>query len=148
MLIVSVAAAEAPPPGVPLTTVIACVPAVAASAVCNVTVSRVALTKLVVRAFPSRSTVDPFTNPVPLTVNAGLDVPAVKPTGDSDEIAGVGLFTVNVWPAVTPPPGAGTETVTLKVPAVAICPTGTVAVSCVPETRVVERSRSAKARDC
>jgi hypothetical protein len=53
---------------------------------------------------------------------------------------GTGLVMVNVWGPETPPPGAGLNTVTWAVPAVAMSEAGMVAVSCVGETKVVVRS--------
>ena len=57
--------------------------------------------------------------------------------GESDVIAGTGLFTVNGEVADVPPPGAGLVTVTLNVPAAAMSAAVIAAVTCVALTNVV-----------
>lgn len=55
-------------------------------------------------------------------------------------IVGTGLLMVKVTALEVPPPGVGLTTVMSAVPAVATFPTGTVAVSCVDETKVVAKA--------
>ena len=54
-------------------------------------------------------------------------------------MVGTGLFTANDTAFDAPPPGAGLNTVTLAVPAVAMSANVIAAVSCVPLTYVVVR---------
>lgn len=56
-------------------------------------------------------------------------------------IVGITLFTVKVWEVEVPPPGAGLNTATEEVPAVAISLAGTMAVSLEELTKVVVESR-------
>src|SRR5437762_293802 len=104
---VSVCAAEVPPPGAGVRTVTLAVPAAAMSAAVIAAVSWMVLTKVVVRAAPFHCTVvEPFTNPVPLTVRVKAAPPTVALVGTSAVIVGTGLLTGNVCAAEVPPPGA------------------------------------------
>jgi hypothetical protein len=109
-----------PPPGTGFVTVAFRVPAVAISAAVTGIVTCVALTNVVVRAVPLNVTTDVETKLVPFTVNVNAAPPAVALVGESEVIAGTGLFTVNVDIPDVPPPGAGFVTVALSVPAVAM----------------------------
>lgn len=105
--IVKAVAFEVPPPGVPLKTVTCAVPALAISAAVICAVNCVALTNVVVRALPFHRTTEPFTKPVPLTVNVNAASPACAEVGFTLVIAGVGLLIVKGRALVVPPPGAG-----------------------------------------
>src|ERR1043166_9075869 len=102
----------------------------------------VALTKVVVRAAPFQFTTDPFTKPLPLTDRVKAEVPAVALDGDRLLMVGTGLgaLTVNVDPAEVPPPGAGLNTVTWAVPALAISVVEIAADTFVALTKVVVRA--------
>ncbi|MGH2506136.1 MAG: hypothetical protein ACRDHZ_01740 [Ktedonobacteraceae bacterium] len=85
---------------------------------------------------PFHSTVDPDTNPDPLTVNVNAPLPADAEAGLSEIRDGTGLddWIVKTNALDVPPPGAGLTTVTTAVPAVATSLAGMSAVSCVDET--------------
>ena len=61
----NVCAADVPPPGPPVTTVMASLPVVTRSAAGTIAVSVVALPKVVASGVPLKSATDPLTNPVP-----------------------------------------------------------------------------------
>lgn len=136
---VKLAELDVPPPGVAFTTVTLAVPAEAISLAGIATVSCVALTNVVARALPFHCTVEPLTNPLPLTVSVKAAPPAVAEFGLSVVMAGVGLLMVKVRELALPPPGAGLFTVTLAVPAAAMSLAGIAAVNCVALTKVVVR---------
>ena len=94
LLTVKFVAVDVPPPGTGLVTVTPKVPAVAMSAAVIAAVTWVALTNVVVRALPLNFTLDPETNPVPLTVRVKAVPPAVALEGESEEIVGTALLTV------------------------------------------------------
>jgi len=71
-------------PGDGFTTVMGTVPVAAISAALIEAVTRVLLTKLVVRGEPFHRTTAPFTKPVPLTVSVNADPPAAALLGESD----------------------------------------------------------------
>jgi hypothetical protein len=75
---------------------------------------------VVVRRLPFHWTVDVETKFAPVTVSVKPDVPATRAFGVSDAIVGTGLSIVKVRGLDVPPPGAGVETVTEAVPAVAM----------------------------
>jgi hypothetical protein len=77
---------------------------------------------------------------VPVTVSVKPASPANAALGPSDATAGVGLLTVKVSAPDTPPPGAGVETETWAVPAVAMSAAVMAACRLVPETKVVARA--------
>src|SRR2546426_72256 len=139
LLIENVNTPDVPPSGPDRTTVTDAVPTAARSAAGMAAVSRAVLTKVVVRVAPFQRTVDPFTNPVPLTVSVKAAPPTVALIGVSPVIVGMGLLTGNVCAAEVPPPGAGVNTVTCGVPAVAMSAAGIAAVSCVALMTVVVR---------
>src|SRR5439155_13134505 len=137
---VSVCAAEVPPPGAGVRTVTLAVPAAAMSAAVIAAVSWMVLTKVVGRAAPFHCTVvEPFTNPVPVTVSVNAAPPTVALVGTSAVIVGMGLLTGNVCAAEVPPPGVGVTTVTCGVAAVAMSAAVIAAVSWVALTKVVVR---------
>ena len=108
-------------------TVTLTVPAVTMSEAGIEAVSRVALTKVVVRLEPPHFTTEPFTKLVPVTVRVKADPPAVVEEGLRPPIVGVGLLMVKGWaPEATPP---GFNTVTLIVPATAISAAAIAAVN-------------------
>jgi hypothetical protein len=125
---------------VPVKTVICAVPAVVKSPVGIAAVSCESLTKLVGTAVPSHSTFEPETKFDPCTIRLKPALPAGAELGDKDDIVGAGSapLTVNVA-AADVPPGAGLETVTFAVPAVAMSVFGTVAVRTDALTKTVGR---------
>jgi hypothetical protein len=86
VLTVNVAGADAAPPV--LATVTLAVPALAMSAAGTEAVTCVAETKVVVRAVPFQFTVEPLTNPEPVTVRVKVGPPAVAEFGDRLVITG------------------------------------------------------------
>jgi len=136
-LIVNVCAFEVPPPGAGFTTVMDAVPAVAMSAAGTVAVSCVEETNVVVSEVAPQRTVEVETKLVPVTVKVNCGPPAIAQVGLIEVIVGTALLIVNVCAFDVPPPGAGFTTVTLAVPAAATFAAGTMAVSCVAETKVV-----------
>ena len=64
----------------------------------------------------------------PLRVSVVSELPALALVGFIDESVGAGLFIVKVFPPDVPPPGAGLNTVTVAVPAVARFAAGMTAV--------------------
>jgi hypothetical protein len=100
-------------------------------------VTCVAFTNVVVFAAPLKFTTAPDTKFVPFTVSVNAEPPAVALDGDSVVIAGTGLFTANGEFPEVPPPGAGSVTVTLNEPAVAMSAAVMEAVTCVALTNVV-----------
>jgi hypothetical protein len=73
---------------------------------------------------------------VPVIVSV-KEAPFVALAGESDVAVGAGLLTVNEEITDVPPPGTGFVTVTLNVPAAAICAAVMDAVNCVAFTNVV-----------
>jgi hypothetical protein len=138
-LIVNVCAPDVPPPGAGVNTVTDAVPAVAMSAAEIAAWSCVALTKAVVRADPFQRTTEVATKLLPVTVRVKLAPPAIRLLGESALVPGKGLLTVNVRAPDVPPPGAGVNTVTDAVPAVAMSLARMAAVSWVLLTNVVVR---------
>jgi hypothetical protein len=99
-------------------------------------------TYVVVRDKPFHLTTDPFMNPVPFTVSVNPTVPAVAEDGDSIVMDGAGLLgalIVKLKFSDVPPPGAGLNTVTCAVPALAMSDAPMAACNCVPATYVVVR---------
>jgi hypothetical protein len=62
---------------------------------------------------------------LPFTVKVNAAAPAVALDGESDVMAGTGLFIAKVIAPDVPPPGVGLEIVTLAVPVLAISLAGT-----------------------
>jgi len=123
LLKVKVWALEVPPPGAGLNTVTWAVPAAAMSAAVIAAVNWVEETKVVVRSAPFQRTTDPETKFVPFTVSVNAAPPAVREDGLRLVVVGTGLaglLMVKIWALEVPPPGAGLNTVTWAVPAVAI----------------------------
>jgi hypothetical protein len=125
-----------PPPGAGLVTVTLIVPDVAVSVAVINAFTCVALRNVVVFAVPLKFSTDDELKFVPVTVRVKA-APFVALVGESETSVGKGLFTVNGEFPDVPPPGAGFVTVTLNVPAVAICAAVTDAVSCEGLTNVV-----------
>ena len=77
-------------------------------------VSRVALTKVVVRLLPFHCTTEAGTKLAPVTVSVKAGPPSWTLLGASDESEGTGLtaLTVKGRALEVPPPGAGVNTVT------------------------------------
>jgi hypothetical protein len=99
------------------------------SAALIVTVSWVALTKVVVRSAPFQRTTDPTTKLLPVTVSVKSAPPEGMLVGESVLRAGVGLLMVNTETLEVPPPGRGLKTETEADPAVAISLAGIAASS-------------------
>ena len=132
-------AAEVPPPGAGFATAIDTLPGEAMSAGGIAAVICKPLTKVVARAAPLASTIEPFMKPEPFTVKVNPALPAVTLLGEMLDSDGVGLALVTVRFSVpdVPPPGAGFATETDRVPAEAVSPAGIAAVSCVLLMKVV-----------
>ena len=77
---------------------------------------------------------------VPFTVSVNAAPPAVALVGEIDEVVGAGLLTVKFTGVEGPPPGAGFETTTAGVPAVAMSGAATAIVTCVALTNVTVRA--------
>src|SRR4030095_13996896 len=115
----SVAAAEAPPPGAGVKTVIAALPAVTMSVGGMEAVSSVALTKVVGRAVPFQRTMDEATKSAPLTVSVTPALPTVTLLGERLVTVGTGFVTDKLTAPDVPPPGAGVKTGIAALPAAA-----------------------------
>jgi hypothetical protein len=114
-------AADVPPPGAGLKTVIAGVPALTISAAVIEAVNWVLLTKVVVRLLPLKRTTEPAKKFVPLTVNVKLVPPAKTLAGDSVVVVGTGtVVTEKLTGLDVPPAGVGLRTVTGNVPTAAM----------------------------
>jgi hypothetical protein len=131
LLIVKVIAADTPPPGSGLATVTGTVPEFAMSAAGTVAVNEVALLNVVAISVPFQSTPELATKFVPVRVSVKAAVPPIAEVCESDVSVGTGLLIVNVIAADVPPPGKALTTVTEAVPASAMSPAGTVAVTSV-----------------
>src|SRR3970040_1735616 len=94
-------------------------------------VSCVLLRKVVVRSAPFQRTTEEEIKPLPLTVRVKPASPAVALEGNKEVKLGPGLLMVRTGAFEVPPPGAGLNTVTCAVPAVARSLAGMAAVSCV-----------------
>ena len=97
---------------------------------------------MVVRAAPFQFTADELRKPVPLTVRLKAAPPEVALEGDRVVIAGTGLgaLMVNDDAVEVPPPGAGLNTVTWAVAALAMSAAVIAAVNWVALTYVVVRA--------
>ena len=127
----NVIAFDVPPHG--LTTVIGKLPGVAMLLAGTVAVSCVEETNVVASALPFQFTIEVETKFVPFTVNVNCESPALAHVGLSEVMLGIALI-VNVTPPdVAPHP----PTVIEAVPGVAMRAAGTVAESCVAETKAV-----------
>ena len=133
-------ALELPPPGAALNTVTFAVVALATLAAGMAAVSRVLLTKVVVRVVPFHCTAEPETKFEPSTVRVKPEAPTMALDGPSAETTGTGLLTVKGAEFEVPPPGPGLTTFMLAVLATATSLAKIDAVSCVLFTNVVERS--------
>src|ERR1700674_338283 len=81
LVITKKATLDVPPPGVGLTTVTEAVLALAMSDARTLAISFESLTKVVARAAPFHLTVDPDTNPVPLSVSVKAAPPGTTASG-------------------------------------------------------------------
>src|SRR5262245_19197076 len=112
-----------------------------AAAICAVNCP--AFTNVVGRGLPFHCTTELPTKLLPFTVSVKAAPPAGALLGVSVATAGTGLFAaliVKVAAGVdTPPPGAGLNTVTEAVPALAMSAAEICAVNCPPSTNVVVR---------
>ena len=97
------------------------------------------LTNVVLRLEPFTFTTEPETKLLPLRVNVNAALPALTFAGEILESEGDGLLIASVKAPEVPPPGAGLATVIERVPAEAISPADTPAVSWVLLTNVVLR---------
>jgi len=97
-----------------------------------------------VRADPFQLTTELLMKPLPFTVRVKAAPPAVAVDGEIEVMLGKGFdaLVVNAELADVPPPGAGLNTVTCAVPALAISVTEMAACSCVLLTNVVVRLES------
>ena len=138
--IVNVTAEERPPPGAGVETVTIAVPTVAMSAAVMAACKLVLETKVVVRGLLFHWTMEDETKLEPVTVTVNAALPATATLGLRELSAGAGLLMVNVNALEVPPPGAGVETATLAVPAVAMSAAAMLAVKLVLEARVVARA--------
>lgn len=87
---VKLTAADVPPPGVPVTTVIGIVAGLAMSAAVMAMVNLVELTKAVARLTPATWTTDVGANPIPVTASVNAGPPGGTALGDSEVITGTG----------------------------------------------------------
>ena len=143
LLIVNVLADDVSAFGAGLLTVTALSDASSRSVALIVARSCVVETNVVVRAAPFQRTVAPLMKLAPFTVRVSAVAPSVELFGDSDEIdgaTGTGAAMVTVRAALSPPLGAGLNTVTCAVPTAATSAVLIVTVSCVLDTRVVGRA--------
>jgi hypothetical protein len=130
---------DVPPPGAGLETNTNASPETSISLARIPAVTSVGLTYVVVRGDMSQSTTDVLTKSAPYTVNVNAGPPERTALGYVSVTEGTGLLTVNVSAFDVPPPGAGLNTVTLAVPALAMSLAGIAAVTCVVLTYVVVR---------
>jgi len=125
-------AADVPPPGVGLLTVTLAVPAVAMAVAGTEAVICASLTKFALTSVPFQCTLDEDTKPLPLTVRVKPGPAAVTAAGFSEVTAGMGLAPliskVAAFEVILRHDGS--VTVTLTLPASAICAADTDAVSC------------------
>jgi hypothetical protein len=134
---------EVPPPGAGVLTERVVIPADTIWAAGTWAVSWPALTNWVLRVVVPQYTVEPDTNPEPLTVSVKAAAPALVKAGDRVVRPGAGFdggtSIVNTATAERPPPGAALNTATCAVPGAARSDAGTVAVSCWLLMNVVAR---------
>jgi len=137
LLTVNVTAAEVPPPGPGVKTVMEREAATARSDEGIAAVSCVLLTKVVVRFEPLTRTTELLTKLLPLTVSVNPEVPAVALLGEILLNDGDGLLTASdIVPEAEP---SGLVTPIARVPVDAMSLAGIAAVSRVPLTNVVVR---------
>jgi hypothetical protein len=132
-------ALEVPPPGAGLTTVMEIDPAELRSEPGMLAVNWFAFTKDVVRAAPFTLTVELFTKLEPLTVKEKVASLTFFEVGLKVVIVGTGLLMLKVIGPASPPPGAGLNTVTGAVPALAMSAAVMAAVTWVLLMNVVTR---------
>ena len=133
LAIVNDSALDIPPPGAGFVIVMLMLVTVAMSGAGIVTTICVAVSVVGVSDPKDPNvTVALETKFVPVIVNANAAPPALMLVCDRLVIVGSGLFTVNVWEPLAPPPGVGFVTVTFTGPAVATSLAGIATVSMVP----------------
>jgi len=141
LVIVKVAALEAPPPGAGVTTDIWKTCTLAWSASEREVVNLVLLTNVVARATPSSWITEEATNPLPVTVMINLSVPPlVTLEGDTVIAPGAGFTTKNVAADEVPPPGVGLNAVTVSGPMVARSSMVRDTVASIALVKVVDRA--------
>ena len=113
------------------------VPTAAISAAVIVDVTEELETNPVARAEPLKSTTDPETKFVPLTVTMKLAPPAVVEVGLMEVVVGTGFKTTNAVDVAEPPPGVGLVNTIVEVPVVAVLAVVKDMVSCVDNATVV-----------
>ena len=129
---------EVPPPGAGFVTVTFTLPAAAISAAGTVAMICVLVTEEgVIAGFAPKFTVAPLTKPVPVRVSVNAGPPVVALVGERDARTGGGFVIANVTDPLVPPPGAGFDTVTGKLPMVKRSVAKIEAVTCVALTKVV-----------
>lgn len=139
LFVVNICGADEPPPfGVK--TVMGKVPPTAIFAAGTDAVREVALTKVVAKSTPFQRRTELETKSEPVAVRVNAAPPVLAELGLIEARTGAGLLMEKVRAADVPPPGAGINTVTEAVPAVAMFAAGTVAVSEEKLTKVVARS--------
>ena len=90
--------------------------------------------KVVARSALLNRTTDPWTKPVPITINVKFPPPDITVLGLSVAIVGTGFGGTSILSSAAfdvPPPGGGVNTVMLAVPGVAMSAAVTAAVNCV-----------------
>jgi hypothetical protein len=116
------------------TTVIEAVPGLAMRMAGTVAVSWVEETNVVASDEPFQFTREPESKFVPFTVNVNCGPPGATQVGLSEPMVGIALI-VNVTAFDVPPQGLGFTTVIKAVPGLTIRFAGTLAFSCVEETK-------------
>jgi hypothetical protein len=111
---------DVPPPGVGFRTVTEKFPVAETSLAKICACSCVLLTYVVVRLLPAQRTTDELLKFVPVALRVNAPLPTAAVLGLIELSVGDGLLTVNVFAPDVPPPGAGLNTVTWTVPAVAM----------------------------
>ena len=134
-VMVNVCEALVPPPGKGVKTVTGTVPADEIFAAGTFAVNCVGLIKVVASDTPFQLTTEPLIKLLPVIVKVNAALPATAVLGLMEVETGKGLLTitelmVKLSDPLVPPPGAGVNTATAAVPAVAIFAAGTTAVNC------------------
>lgn len=141
-VMVNTCVALVPPPGRGVKTVTGTVPAALIFDAATTAVNCVGLINVVASGTPFQLTTEPVTKLLPVTVKVKAPLPAIAVLGLMAVVTGIGLLTMIVLivkrsAALVPPPGAGVNTETAAVPAVAILAAGTTAVNCDELPKVV-----------
>ena len=120
LVTVRMTAAEVPPPGEGVETVMDNKAPAARSDAGRLAFNCVLPTNVVVRLDPLTCITEPLMKLLPVTVNVVPFVPAATLLGEILEREGTGLFTVRLRAPLVPPPGAALTTVMERVPGEAI----------------------------